>query len=276
MADADNRVHTVFNQALSATGRLSSTNPNLQNIPIRTPRGSAIRQAFIAAKGKNLISADYSQVELRILAHITDDPGLVAAFNKDLDIHTATASEVFGVNLDSVTPELRRTAKAINFGIAYGQGAFGLSETLGIPRAEATDIIEKYFKKFSNVKEYMESTIRDAHSKGYVETIFGRRRYLPELRSKNPNLKKFGERAAINAPIQGAASDLVKLAMIHIRSEIADRMVLQVHDELLFEVKAEECEEVMIQIKRVMESAYAMRVPLKVNVAAALNWEEAH
>lgn len=270
------RIHTSFRQAFTSTGRLSSVNPNLQNIPIRTERGRLIRKAFVAPKACKLISADYSQIELRIIAHITEDEGLMRAFSEDLDIHTVTASEVFGVPLKEVTNDLRRTAKAVNFGIAYGQGVFGLSETLSIPRKEAQTIIDNYFQKFARVKQYMNDVILQAHEKGYVETIFGRRRYIEELKSSNPNVKKFGERAAINAPIQGSASDLVKMAMIQVDRIKDTPLILQVHDELLFECPSDVCEQNIALIKQKMESVYPLRVPLKVNVAAGDNWDEAH
>lgn len=270
------RVHTSFRQAFTSTGRLSSVNPNLQNIPIRTERGRMIRKAFVAPKGCHLISADYSQIELRVIAHITEDEGLMRAFSEDLDIHTVTASEVFDVSLKEVTNDLRRKAKAVNFGIAYGQGAFGLSETLGIGRKEAQEIIDRYFEKFARVKEYMSSVILQAHEKGYVETIFGRRRYVDELKSSNPNIKKFGERAAINAPIQGSASDLVKMAMIELAHIKDTPLILQVHDELLFECPKDVCDKNISLIKDKMENVYKLKVPLKVNVAAGPNWDEAH
>jgi DNA polymerase I len=261
----DHRVHTHFNQALTTTGRLSSTQPNLQNIPIRTERGARVREAFIAEKGFQLLSVDYSQIELRILAHISEDPGLVKAFKDDLDIHTATASEVFGVKLAEVTSEQRRKAKAVNFGIAYGQGAFGLADVLGIPRGEAKEIIERYFTRFKGIKTYIDETIKFAYEKGYVETLFGRRRYLDELKGKNAMLKKFGERAAINAPIQGTAADLVKKAMIQLDQECPVPMLLQVHDELVFEAKPEVLEEWKPRIVKIMENIVQLRVPLKVN-----------
>ena len=270
------RVHTTFNQALTATGRLSSTNPNLQNIPIRTERGSQIRKAFIAEKGHALVSADYSQLELRLLAHITSDPGLVRAFENDLDIHAATASEVFDVKLADVTPEMRRKAKAVNFGLAYGQSAFGLAETLRIPRSEATEIINRYFARFSGVQTYMTETVEEAAKKGYVETVFGRRRYLDELFSKSPAVKKFGERAAINAPIQGTASDLVKMAMIKVGAPAGARMLLQVHDELVLEAHQDAVDEVALEVGAKMENAAKLNVPLKVNTGSGANWEEAH
>lgn len=270
------RVHTTFNQALTSTGRLSSVNPNLQNIPIRTERGNQIRKAFIAAPGHQLISADYSQIELRILAHITGDPGLVRAFEEGIDIHVATASEIFDIEITDVTPEMRRKAKAVNFGLAYGQGVFGLAETLRVPRAEAAEIIHRYFSRFAGVKTYMTDTVEDAKKKGYVETVFGRRRYLDELTSKSPMVRKFGERAAINAPIQGTASDLVKMAMIKVDGATAGTMLLQVHDELVFEVREENVDEACLDIGARMEHVANFRVPLKVNTGSGANWDEAH
>ncbi len=272
----DERVHTSFNQALTTTGRLSSTHPNLQNIPIRTKRGQMVRKAFIAAPRMKLLSVDYSQIELRILAHISEDPNLCKAFAEDLDIHAATAAEIYGVPLKEVTSDLRRSAKAVNFGIAYGQGAFGLAENLGISRTEAKDIIDRYFTRFKNVREYIDSTIKSAHEKGYVETLFGRRRYIDELHSKNMALKKFGERAAINAPIQGTASDLVKKAMISVFEKVPVRMLLQVHDELIFEETEENLNKHVTQLVSIMENVAQLRVPLKVNYAIGNNWDEAH
>lgn len=277
----DGRIHTVFHQTVTTTGRLSSTNPNLQNIPIRTERGNAIRKAFIAADGCELISADYSQIELRILAHVTSDPGLVRAFENDLDIHSATASEVFGVKLEDVDPNLRRIAKAVNFGLAYGMGAHGLAENLGITRTEASDIISKYFQKFAKVQDYMRETIELAKKQGYVESASGRRRYLPELKSKNAAMRNFGERAAINAPMQGTASDIVKKAMIEIFNKYQDqfetfKMILQVHDELVFEVAESKAEKYQKEMKEIMENVVKLKVPLKVNISTGKTWFDAH
>lgn len=276
LADTDDRIHTHFNQALTTTGRLSSTTPNLQNIPVRTDRGQRVRKAFIAGPGLKLLSVDYSQIELRILAHISGDPGMTKAFKEDLDIHAATAAEVFNVDLKSVTSEQRRIAKAVNFGIAYGQGAFGLAEVLGIPRGEAQGIIKRYFERFKGVEDYIHSTTTMAHEKGYVETLVGRRRTIEELRSKNPALKKFGERAAINAPIQGTASDLVKKAMILVNEQIPLPMLLQVHDELIFEGPEDELRHWSPKILQVLESVATLSVPLKANLAIGENWDEAH
>lgn len=292
LADVEGRVHTTFDQARAITGRLSSVNPNLQNIPIRTERGARIRKSFIATTGRKLLSADYSQIELRILAQITEDPGLVRAFEQGHDIHTATAAEIFEVPLTDVTREMRSRAKAVNFGLAYGQGAFGLADTLGISRKEATDIIGRYFTRFARVRDYMTETVESAKKLGYVETVFGRRRYIPEFQSGNGAVRKFGERAAINAPIQGAASDLVKKAMIDVdlalrlralkHGDRADAdMILQVHDELVFEVddrsiESGEQSEIAQLIKTTMENAASFKVPLVVNIGIASNWQDAH
>lgn len=271
------RVHTTFNQVGTTTGRLSSHDPNLQNIPIRTERGAKVRRAFVADERHELISSDYSQIELRLMAHITGDEGLVEAFTNDQDIHTATASSVFGVKPADVTDDMRRTAKAINFGIAYGQGAFGLAEGLGISRTESAEIIKNYFKKYKKVKDYMTDVVEEAKKNGFVETVFGRRRYLPELKSANQAIRKFGERAAINAPMQGTASDLVKLAMIEAFKNSKDsEMLLQVHDELLFETPVGNVESESARVRKTMESVVQLKVPLKVNVSHGKNWDEAH
>ncbi len=279
LADENDRIHTCFNQALTTTGRLSSTNPNIQNIPIKTKIGKRVRDSFISEENKKLLSLDYSQIELRVLAHISSDPGLIAAFEANLDIHAATAAEVFAIKVADVTAEQRRIAKAVNFGIAYGQGVFGLAETLGISRSESKDIIEKYFIKFKGIKDYIDSTIESAHEKKYVETLFGRRRYIAELESSNMMLKKFGERAAINAPIQGTASDLVKMAMIDVLRVVQNtnlKMLLQVHDELIFEGTETDIEENIEAIKFKMENVAKLKVPLKVNYATGKNWGQAH
>lgn len=276
MADGAGRVHTHFNQALTATGRLSSTNPNLQNIPIKTEKGQRVRKAFVASEGNKLLSVDYSQIELRVLAHISEDKGLIRAFQDDLDIHTATAAEVFSVPLADVSKEQRRIAKAVNFGIAYGQGAFGLADTLGISRKESSEIIARYFDKFGGIRDYIEKTIKNAHETKYVETLFGRRRYIPELDNKNVMVKKFGERAAINAPIQGTASDLVKIAMIELFADLKIEMLLQVHDELIFEGSEEVIRQQLPWIVKTMENVVKLKVPLKVNYSVGDNWDEAH
>lgn len=276
LVDAHDRIHSTFDQTLTTTGRLSSRDPNLQNIPIRTERGIEVRRSFIAADGEEILSIDYSQIELRILAHYSEDPNLIAAFRENLDIHAATASEIFGVPLAQVTSDHRRTAKAVNFGIAYGQGAFGLAETLGIPRGEAQDIIQRYFHRFPGVGAYIESTIARAKQDGFVTTLLGRKRYMTELKSANAAVRKFGERAAINAPIQGTAADIVKLAMTEVDRQVPAKMILQVHDELLFEGPPAQLREQTPKIISIMESVVALKVPLKVNAAQGLNWNEAH
>lgn len=268
------RIHTCFRQTATATGRLSSVHPNLQNIPIKTERGKQIRRAFTAPKGSLLVSADYSQIELRILAHITEDPGLLKAFREERDIHAATASEIFNVPLKEVTPELRRKSKAVNFGIAYGQGAYGLAESLGISRSEGKTIIESYFKKFKKVRDYIE-TAKEL-SRGYVETLFGRKRFFADWELKNPQMRAAAERAAINAPIQGTASDIVKKAMIELDRSLPIPLVSQVHDELLFECPKEQWEQEKPHIISLMENCVSLKAPLKVNCVAGSHWAEAH
>lgn len=270
------RIHTRLNQTVAATGRLSSIEPNLQNIPIKTPRGSAIRRAFMAPDGCQLISADYSQIELRVLAHITDDPGLCAAFASDLDIHSATASEIFDIKIADVTASHRRVAKEVNFGLAYGMSPFGLSQNLGISRQEATDIINRYFSKFGRVQDYMTTTIEEAQKNGYVKSLFGRRRMIKEIQSANQNIKKFGERAAINAPIQGTGADIIKMAMVDIFKNEPAKMILQVHDELLFESPESNAKEASRIVTQKMEDVVKLKVPIKVHSAIGKNWEEAH
>jgi DNA polymerase I len=269
------RVHTQYNQALTSTGRLSSVHPNLQNIPIRTERGMRIRRGFIAAPGHVLVSGDYSQIELRILAHISKDEGLRDAFANDIDIHTKAASEIFEVPLDQVTDDLRRKAKAVNFGIAYGQGAHGLAEGLGISRGEAKGIIDKYFMRFQGVKTYMQNAVEFVKEHEYAETILGRRRYLPEINGKNHAIKAFAERAAINAPIQGMSSDLVKLAMIEVAREYRDQLILQVHDELIFELPEDKDLSSQIdKIRDLMENCMKLDVPLRVNMNYGRDWSQ--
>ncbi len=275
------RVHTSYNQAVAATGRLSSSDPNLQNIPVRTEEGRRIRQAFIAPAGCRLVSADYSQIELRIMAHLSADENLIRAFAEDRDIHRVTAAEVFGVPLELVSEEMRRCAKAINFGLIYGMSAFGLSRNLKIERAAAEAYIERYFARYPGVKVYMERTREQARARGYVETLFGRRLYLPEINASNQARRAAAERAAINAPVQGTAADLIKLAMIALDRWIADsganvKMIMQVHDELVFEVAEAEVEPLCAQVRRLMESVAALSVPLVVDVGVGMNWDEAH
>ena len=271
-----NRIHSKFRQTSTSTGRLSSVNPNLQNIPIRTEKGRKIRKCFIAPLNHKIISADYSQIELRLLAHITEDPGLIKSFENNLDIHSATASEVFNIPLKEVTAELRRKSKAVNFGIIYGQGAYGLAENLGISRQEAKEIILNYFKKFKKIEDYIEDTKKLAAEQGYVETLFGRKRFFDPSSLKNPRLKAAVERAAINAPLQGSAGDLVKKAMIELDKSLPIPLLSQVHDELLFECPEDTCKFESQKIISIMENCAPLKVPLKVNLAIGDNWEEAH
>ncbi|MFL5355874.1 DNA polymerase I [Archangium sp.] len=277
----DGRLHTTFHQATAATGRLSSSDPNLQNIPIRTELGMEIRRAFIAEEGHQLVSADYSQVELRLLAHIAEDPVLIDAFARDEDIHSRTAAEIFGVAQDQVTRDQRRVAKTVNFGIAYGLSPYGLSTRLNIPEEEARDIIERYFTRYAGIKRYLDETVRVAKEKGYVETLFGRRRPMADLRAKNRQIVQAAERAAINMPIQGTAADLIKKAMLAVEADLEKqglrtRMLLQVHDELLFEAPESEVDAVKELSRRCMSSVMQLKVPLKVEVGAGKNWADAH
>ncbi|WP_075182405.1 DNA polymerase I [Pantoea sp. 1.19] len=274
------RVHTSYHQAVTATGRLSSTEPNLQNIPVRNEEGRRIRQAFIASPGCKILAADYSQIELRIMAHLSQDPGLLAAFADNQDIHRATAAEVFGTSLDKVTGEQRRSAKAINFGLIYGMSAFGLSRQLNIPPGESKKYMERYFERYPGVLRYMESTREQAAGQGYVETLDGRRLWLPDIGSSNAIRRKAAERAAINAPMQGTAADIIKRAMIAVdqwlQQEPAVKMIMQVHDELVFEVCAEEVERVGRKLAELMENSMTLDVPLLVEVGVGDNWDEAH
>ncbi len=278
---ASGRIHTTYHQAVAATGRLSSADPNLQNIPIRTLEGRRIRQAFIAAPGHSLIAADYSQIELRIMAHLSADASLLRAFAEDRDVHQATAADVFGVALDSVSADQRRSAKAINFGLMYGMSAFGLARQLGIGRGEAQKYMDLYFERYPSVRRYMEETRRQARELGYVETVFGRRLYLPEIRSSNAALRQYAERSAINAPMQGTAADIIKRAMIEVdawlqSSRIAARLIMQVHDELILEVADSDAQTVVGQLLTHMSRAAQLAVPLKVDVGIGRNWDEAH
>lgn len=266
------RVHTSYNQTVAETGRLSSSNPNLQNIPVRTELGQEIRHAFVAEEGHLLLSADYSQVELRILAHLSGDPALTEAFKADHDIHTQTAIEVFGVSEDLVTSEMRRLSKAINFGLIYGLSAFGLSKQLKIPLKKAEEYISRYFSRYPGVRAYIDKTIEVAKERGYVDTILGRRRYLPDLHSANPRLRQMAERMAINSPIQGSAADLIKMAMIRIAGHSHTKMILQVHDELIFEVEEKELTRVQKIVKSEMEGAIQLSVPIKVDLKIGKNW----
>ncbi|BEM30600.1 DNA polymerase I [Serratia marcescens] len=276
------RVHTSYHQAVTATGRLSSSDPNLQNIPVRNEEGRRIRQAFIAPEGYRIVAADYSQIELRIMAHLSQDKGLLKAFAEGKDIHRATASEVFGVPLDKVTGEQRRSAKAINFGLIYGMSAFGLARQLGIPRGEAQRYMDLYFERYPGVLDYMERTRQQASEQGYVSTLDGRRLYLPDVRSSNAMRRKAAERAAINAPMQGTAADIIKRAMIEVDAWLQGqekplvRAIMQVHDELVFEVHESVIEEASQRIRQLMEGSMTLAVPLKVDVGVGMNWDEAH
>lgn len=275
------RVHTSYHQAVTATGRLSSRDPNLQNIPVRTEEGRRIRQAFIARKGYKVVAADYSQIELRIMAHLSQDKGLLTAFAEGKDIHRATAAEVFGVPLDEVTNDQRRSAKAINFGLIYGMSAFGLARQLGIPRGEAQRYMDLYFERYPGVLRYMENTRHQASEQGYVETLEGRRLYLADIKSSNGMRRKAAEREAINAPMQGTAADIIKKAMIAVDSWLQTEkpdadMLMQVHDELVFEVKESELEHVIEKVRELMEQSMQLDVPLKVDVGIGNNWDEAH
>ena len=276
------RVHTNFSQAVAATGRLSSTNPNLQNIPIRTDLGKEIRKAFVPRNDDHtLLAVDYSQIELRIVASVAEDEGMIEAFNAGLDIHTATASKVFGVAVNEVTKDQRYKAKSVNFGLIYGQGAFGLSQNLGIKRSEATELIDAYFEQFGGVKKYMDDTINYCRENGYVKTLMGRKRFIPDINSNNRTVVGFAERNAINAPIQGSAADMIKLAMINIHQRLSTmnvgtKMILQVHDELLFDVPKTELEEITEIIKQEMEMAMPLKVPIIAEAGHGANWLLAH
>ena len=275
------RVHTSYHQAVAATGRLSSSDPNLQNIPIRSEEGRKIRQAFIAAPGYKIVAADYSQIELRIMAHLSGDAGLLAAFSQGVDVHSATAAEVFDVPLDSVTNDLRRSAKAINFGLIYGMSAFGLAKQLGLPRDKAQAYINLYFERYPGVKQYMDDIREQAKQNGYVETLFGRRLYLPDINARNAAQRQYAERTAINAPMQGTAADIIKLAMLACDQWLNDsgvdaKMIMQVHDELVFEVAESQLESCMTKIREIMSNAAELHVPLLVEVGVGENWDEAH
>ncbi|MBC7126112.1 MAG: DNA polymerase I, partial [Bacteroidales bacterium] len=276
------KIHTSFNQAVASTGRLSSNNPNLQNIPIRDENGREIRKAFIPSPGDYLLlSADYSQIELRLMAHMSADPAMLEAFEKGQDIHAATAAKIFRIPLNEVTADQRRKAKTANFGMIYGISAFGLSQRLGISRTEAKELIDGYFTTYKGVKEYMEKCVSQARERGWVETIFGRKRYLPDINSNNQVVRGLAERNAINAPIQGSAADIIKMAMIRIHDEfksgkLKSKMIIQVHDELVFDVYRPELDEVKAIVKKCMEGAAALSVPLVVEIGTGSNWLEAH
>ena len=280
IAKSTGRIHTSYHQAIAATGRLSSTDPNLQNIPIRTAEGRRIRQAFIPPDGQVLLAADYSQIELRIMAHLSEDAGLVKAFADEQDVHRATAAEVFGMALDDVTDDQRRSAKAINFGLMYGMSAFGLAKQLGIARGEAQEYVNLYFDRYPGVKAYMDDIRAKASADGYVETVFGRRLYLPEINARNANRRQYAERTAINAPMQGSAADIIKKAMISVHQWLQDerpgaRMIMQVHDELVFEVDKDNINPVRDRVIELMNSAATLSVPLQVDAGVGNNWDEA-
>ena len=275
------RVHTSYHQAVTATGRLSSSDPNLQNIPIRTQEGRRIRQAFIAPEGRKIVAADYSQIELRIMAHLSSDAGLLHAFANELDVHSATAAEVFDVSLEGVTTDQRRKAKAINFGLIYGMSAFGLAKQIGVARGEAQEYIDRYFARYPGVADYMDATRAIAHEQGYVETLLGRRLYLPEINARNKQRQLAAERTAINAPMQGTAADIIKLAMIDVDAWLTDtgldaKMIMQVHDELVFEVADDACETLCDNVTQRMANVIELQVPLLTEVGVGDNWDEAH
>jgi DNA polymerase-1 len=275
------RVHTSFHQAVAATGRLSSSDPNLQNIPIRTDEGRRIRTAFVAPPGWTIVAADYSQIELRIMAHLSGDPALLRAFREGIDVHRATAGEVFGVTPDAVDANQRRAAKAINFGLMYGMGAHGLSRQLGIPRHEAQEYMDLYFARFAGVRTFMDRVREQARADGFVETVFGRRLYLSDIRARSQAARAGAERAAINAPMQGTAADIIKRAMIAVDEWLqplhdAAAMILQVHDELVLEVRDDAVEAVVAGLKTRMSAAASLDVPLEVDVGRGRNWDEAH
>jgi DNA polymerase-1 len=278
---ATDRIHTSFNQTVAATGRLSSSEPNLQNIPIRTEEGRRIRRAFIAPEGRVLLSADYSQIELRIMAHLSGDKRLIEAFRKGEDIHTSTAAAILNLPVDEVSEVERRQAKTVNFGVMYGMGSVSLGKQLAIPSAEAKEFIENYFQRFSGVARYIEETRETARKNGYVTTLLNRRRYMPELESSAPQIRAFAERTAVNMPIQGSAADLIKKAMIDIqewlwRESVPADMLIQVHDELVFEVDERQVEEVRVAVVEKMESALELNVPILVEAHWGKTWEEAH
>jgi DNA polymerase-1 len=275
------RLHTSLNQTVTATGRLSSSDPNLQNIPIRTEIGREIRKAFIAEPGCSLLSADYSQIELRILAHMSGDDALIRTFIANEDVHTRTATEIFGLPVDEITPEMRRKAKAVNFGIIYGISAFGLAQDIGVSNAEAKRYIDSYFVRYPGVRTFLDRTIEQAKTSGFVTTLFERRRFIPELSSSAAAVRSFGERMAVNTPIQGTAADLIKIAMIGISEKLrskglSSKMILQVHDELVFEIPDSEIPIMKQFVKAEMESVVKLSVPILVELGVGKNWDEAH
>jgi DNA polymerase-1 len=276
---SDGRIHTSFQQTVAATGRLSSTEPNLQNIPIRTDEGRRIRDCFIAQKPfENLLTADYSQIEMRIMAHLSNDKGLIEAFELGEDLHSTVASQVFGVKSAEVDSEMRRTIKAMSYGLAYGLSSFGLAQQLDIDPNAASQLMSKYFERFGGIREYLKTVVTAAREKGYTETVLGRRRYLPDLNHENRQRREIAERAALNAPIQGSAADIIKIAMLNVSKEISknqlkSRLLLQVHDELILEVAQGEKDKLEEIVKTQMANAYQLRVPLDVNIGFGLSWD---
>ena len=280
LSDENGFIHTTLNQTVTVTGRISSAEPNLQNIPVRTELGRVMRKVFVPRDGEHLlVDADYSQIELRVLAHMADEKNMIDAFLKGEDIHARTAAEVYGVPFDEVTPQMRSSAKAVNFGIVYGISDFGLAKNIGVSRKEAREFIEKYFARYPRIKEYMDSCVRQGHEQGYVTTLFGRRRNLPELSSSNYQTRSFGERAAMNTPIQGTAADIIKIAMVRVadalrREGLEAKLILQVHDELIVDAPKDEAERVSALLKNEMENAVRMQVPLTVEVKNGRSWYE--
>jgi DNA polymerase-1 len=275
------RIHTSYHQAVAATGRLSSSDPNLQNIPVRTAEGRRIREAFVPEEGNVLLAADYSQIELRIMAHLSRDEGLLKAFREGEDVHRATASEIFDVGLDEVTDDQRRRSKAVNFGLIYGMSAYGLSQQLRVPRNEAQEYIDLYFARYPGVKAFMDRTRAEARDNGYVETLFGRRLYVPDIKASNFNRRQYAERTAINAPMQGTAADIIKMAMLLVNDWVADndpavKMIMQVHDELVFELPAASADRAEEGVARLMSGVVRLDVPLEVDTGTGDNWVQAH
>ena len=276
----DGRIHSRFNQTITATGRISSTDPNLQNIPVRTELGRQLRKVFVPKEGCVFLDGDYSQIELRVLAHMSGDQKLIEAYREAQDIHAITASQVFHVPLDQVTPQQRRNAKAVNFGIVYGISSFGLSQDLSITRKEAQEYIEQYFKTYPGIKQFLDDAVREAREKGYARTLFGRRRPVPELQSGNFMQRSFGERVAMNSPIQGTAADIIKIAMVRVNGRLraeglSSRLVLQVHDELLIEVRKEELKQVQVILREEMMGAAKLAVPLEIDMHTGESWYDA-
>jgi DNA polymerase-1 len=281
ISEKTGRIHTSYQQAITATGRLSSTEPNLQNIPIKSPQGKKIRNAFIAEEGKKIFAADYSQIELRIMAHLSRDENLLKAFTNKIDVHSFTASEIFDIDIKKVSPEDRRAAKAINFGLIYGMSSFGLSKQLGIGIPEAKEYMDIYFRRYPKIKNYMNEIKQFAKENGYVETMHGRKLYLPEINSKRAQIRNYAERTAINAPVQGAAADIIKIAMIEIdkwlmQKKSKTKIIMQVHDELVFEIHEDDINQEVKNIVNIMQDCVSLDLPLEVNYGIEDNWGDAH